>query len=532
MRKKQNFGSLSFGADIAYYLFDRFVTDRAAPLPATFAMDPGPGTWSVRDVETNTISVSGGAAVFVPQATPAWGEQDLVCKDKPITRAAGQWITSSFLVGTAGLCYPVGLSDSQTPTYPTNIQAGFYLDGSLDLYVVQNGAIGAKLGVTLALDTDYDFKIQLLATGFLLFIEGGDFTTETLLYVSSSGSTATLYVASSGYSAGYQFQGPVKAPTAKWSASALDTSGIGVVTPIEGSELIVNGGMEIDSNWASTGTPLTNERSAEQAKAGTYSRKIVVNGQFQGCFQIGGALPGGWYKIKNSVYGDGSNKVAFDIAGIGYNLFSPLSLSAAGYIFPLSWTDEVWSGRALVGTYFYARLRSGTLATAGTFYIDEVSMKPFTLSSLFSLVELSGQSFFFQVPLTLLANLQQGLGLYCNSTSNPTAGIVAYYNKVTGKVLLESFTTATTWTTVLNVTATYAAGGVIQFRGRHTGTSIVISVWYNNALIGSATVSDAEIISNTCHGKFGTGAEGSEITYDTLVIYPAQPDMPGFLEAV
>ena len=44
-----------------------------------------------------------------------------------------------------------------------------------------------------------------------------------------------------------------------------------------GAELVTNGTMEADSDWPDEGTPTTNERSSEQAYAGTYSRKFTTD---------------------------------------------------------------------------------------------------------------------------------------------------------------------------------------------------------------------------------------------------------------
>jgi hypothetical protein len=53
---------------------------------------------------------------------------------------------------------------------------------------------------------------------------------------------------------------------------------------------------------------------------------------------------------------------------------------------------------------------------------------------------------------------------------------------------------------------------------RKVGTSIY--VFYNNALIGTATISDAQVISNTLRGLFSTGGP-TEVQLDNFVVYPA-----------
>jgi hypothetical protein len=50
----------------------------------------------------------------------------------------------------------------------------------------------------------------------------------------------------------------------------------GSAETLSATELVTNGNMELDANWASLGSPTTNARSNEQAHGGTYSRKIVT----------------------------------------------------------------------------------------------------------------------------------------------------------------------------------------------------------------------------------------------------------------
>ena len=54
------------------------------------------------------------------------------------------------------------------------------------------------------------------------------------------------------------------------------------VNPTLGSELVLNGDMELDDNWNDIGSPTTNERSTEQVYSGTYSRKCVANAGSEG----------------------------------------------------------------------------------------------------------------------------------------------------------------------------------------------------------------------------------------------------------
>lgn len=53
------------------------------------------------------------------------------------------------------------------------------------------------------------------------------------------------------------------------------------------NQVVVNGSMELDSNWSNYNTPTTNERSNTQAKYGTYSRHVVGDSANDGITQTG-----------------------------------------------------------------------------------------------------------------------------------------------------------------------------------------------------------------------------------------------------
>jgi hypothetical protein len=73
---------------------------------------------------------------------------------------------------------------------------------------------------------------------------------------------------------------------------SVDTTGDGtpdgtlsleeVTYTMQGTELAVNGGMELDSDWASVNAPTTNERSSVQVDSGAYSRHVVASAANQG----------------------------------------------------------------------------------------------------------------------------------------------------------------------------------------------------------------------------------------------------------
>ena len=71
--------------------------------------------------------------------------------------------------------------------------------------------------------------------------------------------------------------------TAEATAEAEIEIGVSITHPVEltvfaGHELVVNGNMELDSDWDNQASPAANVRSDEQAHSGIYSRKITLDG--------------------------------------------------------------------------------------------------------------------------------------------------------------------------------------------------------------------------------------------------------------
>lgn len=132
-----------------------------------------------------------------------------------------------------------------------------------------------------------------------------------------------------------------------------------------GPELVTNGDMELDSDWANYGTPTTNEQSSEQAHVGTYSRKVVTDGnENEGIVQtISGMTVGKTYLVK-----------AWDY------------ISAMTVQILMWWNNQVLDNELVTGSWF--KLSAITTYSAGanlyfytlsgetaTFYIDDASIR-------------------------------------------------------------------------------------------------------------------------------------------------------------
>lgn len=85
------------------------------------------------------------------------------------------------------------------------------------------------------------------------------------------------------------------------------------------NNIVTNGSMEELTDWASKGTPTTNERSPLQVRTGTYSRHVVTNGVYEGIYQNLTFSVGKLYKCESWWYPDTQN-LTYYIAntGLGY----------------------------------------------------------------------------------------------------------------------------------------------------------------------------------------------------------------------
>tara|TARA_R110002020_G_scaffold437992_1_gene648382 strand:- start:11557 stop:15672 length:4116 start_codon:yes stop_codon:yes gene_type:complete len=147
-----------------------------------------------------------------------------------------------------------------------------------------------------------------------------------------------------------------------------------------GSELVVNGDMELDSNWGDVVSPAINERSTEIVRTGTYSRKIVGDSSYDGMAQSVTVVAGESYLVSGWVYGDGTNKLyarAYDGGGSGYDNFW-IGSSNDGIVVPAEWTYYQKIFKA-VGTSFNIQILQGDQSAGGvTFYADDISLKNVT----------------------------------------------------------------------------------------------------------------------------------------------------------
>ena len=292
----------------------------------------------------------------------------------------------------------------------------------------------------------------------------------------------------------------------KWTGSTWVVSGSNVYNvPSLGSEILINGDMELDANWAALNAPATNERSSTQVHGGTYSRRIV-NGSTgeRGCTQTVAWSIGSWYLARCWMY-----KSAGSYAYVSATPFPVRTVTETA-----TWTESILSGRATTTNHTVGLLAS---VSPGEVYFDDFSIKPVSLSSLFATVAGSGSAQTAAVKIaSMTSGSQVGVVSLLNSSSSPSSFLIAYHDGT--NVKLEKCVSGT-YTTLITTAVAFTANATIEIR-RPSGNTF--QLFYNGVQCGTdQTVADTSIINNTLYGVFSTYS-GNQLNTFTLggVAYP------------
>jgi len=154
------------------------------------------------------------------------------------------------------------------------------------------------------------------------------------------------------------------------------SSGAGILPESLGDNLIVNGNMEVDDNWADQSEPSTNVQSGDQKHSGSYSRLFVPSSSSDGIvsdsFQVDA---GATYLVSAWVYPDAGTSVKVKFVDGGSN---PTSIHRGGLV------QDTWN--LITESFTAISSGSGTLAfmnsgseTTGNWYIDDVILQKLSL---------------------------------------------------------------------------------------------------------------------------------------------------------
>jgi len=142
------------------------------------------------------------------------------------------------------------------------------------------------------------------------------------------------------------------------------------------TELITNGDMELDSDWANFGTPAANVRSSTQAHAGTYSRKFTPSGANEGIKgDTFATVTGAIYAGTVWVYPDDGTRCRITVLS-GLNGVAKEYDEASTGLTENAWNEITFEyTEATGGGSNAAIIIESDTETSGDFYVDDVSVQ-------------------------------------------------------------------------------------------------------------------------------------------------------------
>jgi hypothetical protein len=264
-------------------------------------------------------------------------------------------------------------------------------------------------------------------------------------------------------------------------------------TPVPGSDLISNGGMETGdppTGWNAEGTVVSFAQSAEQAHGGTKSLKVVADAANEGADQVPTLAAGQW---ANWTYWVFPPATTFRSRSVN---FGNVTLTHSG-LSASAWNQIVITNRELVANPELI-MRS---AAAATFYLDDVSFKPLTLTELFATLPACGvAAVTAQVVVTVdPVHTQSGLVLNLDSIATPLNFMVAYLNSTTANLVK---CVDGTYTSVISAAVTFNPTHNLKFVKDGDNCSLYYGAAGSEAQVG--TTQAVAGMTGTIHGLFST----------------------------
>lgn len=261
-----------------------------------------------------------------------------------------------------------------------------------------------------------------------------------------------------------------------------------VPVPTLGAELLTNGTFETGdppSNWtAQNSATLSSVADPRTGSSGTKALAAARGTGQAAAQQSSITSAGNWYHVNGWMRKDTASSVSVALGGLA------IGVSTA------TWT-EIFGTQRSTSTNALVFNVNGSGGQAGRF--DDFSVKPITLASMFS-TRPYGTHVTVKAQATVTAGTRAGVVCNLDSASSPANFIIASHDGTTARL---TKCVAGTYTELLAVTTTYAAGAYVEIR-RILGTND-FELWYNNAQVSTAqTITDAGIISNVLAGMFNT----------------------------
>ena len=521
------------GGGMRYLLRDEFTTDRAAGAVNGTAAEPGGGTRVA--VDTNSkLTIASGLLTF---ATGGAGASDPGYWLDSVARAAGRVLVAQVTPANTNGSAGIGWDSNQSGA----INDAMQLAASGALNVVANSGTAYAVGTYTA--ASLKVAAAMRATGVYWFVYiGGQWILKAITAAGTgAGYPAIVAIGTTSiFTSDY-----LRVPTAKWLptpllsdgfGSAFGTSdGLGHAEGVAGGIGAGGSGVALSNaggTWSVSGGKAINTPSV--------GAELLTNGDFSAWT---GDNPDGWTVVGESGSdpevsevgsgeshgGTGTGSANLYTSGGGLIQIKQSSLATIGdwYLYQVAVSAASVGGIAI--TNFYPVT---SLTTVGSFRmtlrkidntdipisrtgvsnatIDSVSVKALTLSELLTLSNLSCADVYAGAAITKSNTyVQAGLALNWDSASSPANGLIVYLSG--GNIKVDKCV-AGTWTNVSAPAFTYSAGARLVA----TMNAGALRVYYNGALITTATIVDAGILTGTYHGLFSTDASN---TLDDLTVY-------------
>jgi hypothetical protein len=494
-----------------FLLQDEFTTPLAAGSVHGTTSEPSGHTRTVTDTE-NKISIADGKLTFSGgKESPSVGDPAIWYP--AIDRVAGRMLMLDY-AASSQLYSHFGFDNDQTTLTGAH---RFGMTADKTYFSVESGYIYPYTN-----DSSYKLSSILRANGQFAFLSENN-APWRLLWMNASSNLTPLYPVVSNYSSVFT-SSFIRIPNTLWLPTPLASDGFSVsgTTDGKGHAEGVAGGIGEGGGglaWQSGGTTW----SVSGAKAinsptitGDGHANVVVNGTF--------TTDANWAKGTGWTIDTADSNVA-EASSATSELSQTNGTTGTWYLATFDLVTRTAGSVSLFGgatpyvstpaTYTHASRATSTKVPffygssfSGT--IDNVVVVPLTLSELISVVETSTRDVIATVAIAATPNgTQAGLAIGIDSATDPKYGVIAYHDGTNCK--LDKLVNGV-WTNVISAAATWANDA--ELRVIKDGTTY--RVYYNNALVGTATISDESIINNTRHGLFSTH---SSIVLDNFTLY-------------
>jgi hypothetical protein len=192
---KDSAGNISsvYGSPVSVIVpifFDQFTTAEGAPIASPRTAEPGPGTLNLVQTGSN-FSISSNKLQSADHPSTVWNVEAV--NSAAVTRANGLTSFLTITPAATGGHLVAGFDKVANTWNPNNSKEQFIYFRESGLLTIHDGENNANVGTSYSSSVAYKTAVVLRSAGAFYFVKGGLFTEWTLIYVSRTGSTATLY---------------------------------------------------------------------------------------------------------------------------------------------------------------------------------------------------------------------------------------------------------------------------------------------------------------------------------------------------